>query len=137
MAATRDVATRDGAIARARTCFDDGGFIERLCALVPGVQPTVIATVSGNVVTQGGAAMPGNLIGLIVDRAALSYQIQPGDSLMMVATQLADLIAGSGTGTTTRAGSAFNSTSARRSASSRVKSSVTIRCATAARPIRW
>src|SRR5580658_3855671 len=84
MAATRDVATRDGAIARARTCFDDGGFIERLCALVPGVQPTVIATVSGNVVTQGGAAMPGNLIGLIVDRAALSYQIQPGDSLMMV-----------------------------------------------------
>jgi hypothetical protein len=67
----------------------------------PGAPPTITTTVSGNVVTLGGTATPGNLVGLIVDGAALSYQVQPGDALLMVATQLADLIPGSGPGTTT------------------------------------
>jgi len=53
------------------------------------VQPTLTATVSGVSVTIGGSASPGQLVGILVNNSSYVYSTQAGDTLDLVAANLA------------------------------------------------
>lgn len=58
----------------------------------PMAAPTLTATASNTVVTFGGTPAVGQIVALIVDRVAWSYQVQATDTLPSVAAALAALI---------------------------------------------
>ena len=56
--------------------------------------PTLTVTVSGQTATIGGTASPGQVAGLIVDRAAFVHRTEAGDTPALVAAILASYIRG-------------------------------------------
>ena len=57
-----------------------------------GPPPTITATASGNVVMLGGTPTAGNLIGMKIDGVPVVYEVQASDTLLSIASSIADLI---------------------------------------------
>ncbi len=57
-----------------------------------GPAPTITATASGNAVTLSGTPTAGNLIGMKIDGVPVVYEVQPGDTLLSIASAIATLV---------------------------------------------